>query len=235
MKTNTLLAAAAILAVGGLAADAQVYSQNIVGYVNQTYVANYNLVCTPLNAGVTNGANEIFSFIPDGSYLYTWNGAGYTISIYDSGGSGDPNSWFMSDYSTPTNIPVLKPGSGYFLQAAAAFTNTCVGSVALTNGASFTNSLVANYNLIGSYLPVAGALSNSVVNLGVPPDGSYLYTWNGSGYTISIFDSGGSGTPDSWFMSDYATSTNTPSISVGQGFFLQSAATYNWVQTLNIQ
>ena len=62
----------------------------------------------------------------------------------------------------------------------------------------------------------------------------YAYTWNGTGYTISIYDSGGGSTTpvNSWYMSDYSTPTNALSLNVAQGAFFQLPSPYSWQQVL---
>jgi len=227
MKTKTLLIAAAALAVGVISSQAQVYSQNIVGYANIKLNTGYNIVVNQFNCGVSNGANEIFPSVADGTTFLQWNGTGYTYSIKDS--SAPPAIWYMSDYSTPTNPPIISPGTAVFVQVGAVVTNTMVGTVVPNSGSTYTNSLVAGYNLIGSAIPVGGSLTNSLFAF-TPPDGTTMLQYNGAGYTYNIFDQ--SAPPVQWYMSDYSTPTNAPNINVGQGFFLQLGTAYKYIQAM---
>ena len=223
--------AAAALAAGVISTQAQVYSQNVVGYYNLNLVAGYNMVANQFTVGNSNGLNEIFPSIPDSTFVYQWNGSGYTITIYDTGGgsTAPAQSWYMGDYSTPTNQPVLVPGLGAFLLLPSAVTNTVVGTVVSSN----VNNLVSGYNLVGSSLPVGGASTNSLFNMAGLPDSSFIYQWNGSAYTISIFDTGGGSTPpaQSWYMSDYSTPTNALSLKVGEGAFFLLPSSWTWTQS----
>jgi len=232
---KTLLIAAAALAAGIISTQAQVYSQNIVGYANLVLSANYNMVANQFNVGSSNGASEVFPSIPDSTFLYRWNGSSYTVNIYDSGGGSTPpnQSWYMSDYNTPTNQPVIPPGQGCFLQLPFSVTNTVVGSVVPNPGATNTANLVAGYNMVGSIIPAGGSLTNSIFNFDAP-DSTFVYAWNGSSFTINIYDTGGGSTPpaQSWYMSDYNTPTNAPSLSVGQGVFFQLPGSWSWKQSL---
>jgi len=234
MRTKTLLLAGAALALSLATSQAQVYSANIVGYANVPMVTGYNMVANQFSNGA-NTADVVLTSLPDGTFMETWNGTGYTISIYDTGsGSTTPAlSWYMSDYSTPTNPPTLNPGLGFFLLLPSPTTNTFVGSVVPNINGFTTNHLVVNYNLVGSTVPLAAQVVDPSVNL-LPPDGTFMETWNGNGYTTSIYDTGsGSTTPAlSWYMSDYSTSTNPPTLKVGQGFFLLLPSSYAWTQTL---
>ena len=100
MKTKTLLIAAAALAVGIISSQAQsVYSQNVVGYINQPIPAGgYQIVGSQLiggsDANQTNGdvnatlINGLISSPNDppslssNSVMYAWNGVGYATYYF---------------------------------------------------------------------------------------------------------------------------------------------------------
>ena len=72
---KTLLIAAAALVAGIVSSQAQVYSANIVGYVNQVMTNGVlQLVCNPLDNG-TNTANDVFANLPNTSSIQLWNGS----------------------------------------------------------------------------------------------------------------------------------------------------------------
>jgi hypothetical protein len=199
--------------------NAQNYSLNIVGYATVTVAPGYNLLANPLNAGVTNGANEIMSIL-DGEQILTWTGRGYVQVGYDSGFGG----WVGSDGLTPVEPPSLPPGEGFFfLNPAPTATNlTFVGEVNLTN----CLSLSPGYSMIGSPLP---ATVNQITNppVSVPViDGMQLLEWSGTHYLTTGFDSGFGG----WVGADGQTPSVAPPYSIGQGFFLNnpSASPYSW-------
>jgi len=209
MRTKTLLLSAAAMVAGLISAQAQsnVYSANIVGYVSVTNAANqYALFALPLDTG-SNSLNGILPTAPTGATALTWNGAGYTTSTKTPAG-WNPNQ----------NIA---PGQGFFLRSSVSATNTFVGSVLVPNGGSTTNTLTSGiYALVGSPIPYSDSLNGTNLNLTVGT-GSTALTWNGAGYV---------------------TSTKTPAgfnpnqnITPGQGFFVRTSGTTNWVQTLNVQ
>jgi hypothetical protein len=200
MKTKTLLIGAAVLAAGVLSSQAQVYSQNVVGYVNVVLPSGqFALVSNPLDDG-TNTVTSLGAALANKSTVQIWNGSGFTIA---SKGGGV--------WNTNLSIPV---GTGFFVKSATAVTNTFVGSVAMGS----TNSLPAGlFALVGSTVPYAGDLTDTNVNIGPTlPNKSTLQVWNGSGFTIA---SKGGGV---W-------NTNL-SLSVAQGFFVKSASAVDWVQ-----
>jgi hypothetical protein len=235
MRTKTLLIAAAALAVGIATSMAQTYSQNVVGYYNLNLLTGYNMVSVQFAVGVSNGASEIFPNIPDGTALLTWDpiGVQYVYNYYDTGGgsSAPAASWYMADYNTLTNQPVLKTGQACFLLLPSPVTNTVVGAVLNTN----TDNLIAGYNMVASSLPLGGATTNNLFNMASLPDGTALLTWNQSAvqYVYNYYDTGGgSSTPaNSWYMADYNTLTNAPIFSVGQGMLFLTPSTWAWTQT----
>jgi hypothetical protein len=112
----------------------------------------------------------------------------------------------------------VPPGLGFFINSSAAFTNTYVGNVAAAPGGSVTNSVPGgSLVLVGSILPYAGTLNDTNLNLNLP-NKSTLSMWNGNGFDNSTKQSTG------W-------NPDLP-ISVGQGFFVNSASAFDWVQTL---
>jgi len=230
---KTLLIAAAALAAGIISTQAQVYSQNVVGYYNLTLPATYSLVSVQFQVGSSNGASEVFPSIPDGTAMIQWNASGSTFvyNYYDTGAGSTPpaQSWYMSDYATPTNQPVLKVGQSVFLLPPTAVTNAVVGTVP----SAATNNLIAGYNMIASALPAGGAITNTLFNFNSFPDGTALLRWNGVGYVYNYYDTGGNTTipGDSWYMSDYATPTNAPVLSVGSGSFLVPPSGYSYTQS----
>src|SRR5713226_3736027 len=80
MRTKTLLLTAALSAAGALTSMAQVYSVNIVGYINLSIPAGFSMMANQLNNSVDNKVTTllpapplgtaVFQFVPaSGSYL----------------------------------------------------------------------------------------------------------------------------------------------------------------------
>lgn len=223
-----------MVAAGALSAVAQnnVYSLNVVGYVNVPVPTGYSMLANPLSTG-TNGANEIMTPI-DGSFYLTWVNNGYSYKGYDTGYGG----WVDAN-NVATTPPVLAPGTGFFFyNPAAATTLTFVGQVVPNPGVTNSLTLPTGYSMVGSPLPVGGALS-STVTTGVPVapgtlnmpviDGEFMLAWNGA-YVYRGYDSGYGG----WVDANNAT-VAAPSIAVGQGFFFYNpGAPAQWLQALPV-
>jgi hypothetical protein len=226
MKIKTLAIAAATLAVGAITSQAQVYSQNIVGYVNVIYPAGTLILsANPL----TTGNDVLTNVIGSGTgligtpHLYHWNNVGWDTYTW----SGAQKKWLngVADVSN-TNI---SPGQAFFINASVTFTNTYSGTiVANTGGGTATNALHTGYTPIGELVPYGDTLTNSsTVNLTVG-GASSIQIWDNVAqayqpvYTYS-------GAKKTWLQ---GAVTNVPVLSVGQGFFINPNVNTNWVQTL---
>jgi len=235
MRTTKALLCAAALAAGAVTSMAQnVYSLNVVGYVNVTAPAGYSILANPLSAGVTNGANEIMP-ITDGEVILTFTGGHYNYFGYDSGNGG----WIDAN-ANPTTPPTLPPGQGfwYLNPGATAQTITFVGQVTPSPGVTNSMSLPAGYSLVGTPMPVGGSLP-LVTGTGNPPvagainmpiiDGMVLLPFVSGHYQYKGYDSGNGG-----WIDENANGIAAPTISVGQGFFYlnPTAGAVNWLQAL---
>jgi hypothetical protein len=171
MRTKTLLAAAVLAAgIATSMAQSNVYSLNVVGYVNQVYPANaFSMIANPLNA-TNNTVPQIIKGAPVGTIVYKFS-AGWV------GNSWDGSVWFNP-------AATLNPGEGAFMfvPTGPPYTNTYVGEVLQ---GSLTNSLPAGFSLIGSKVPQAGGVQTV---LGYPAAvGNIVYKW-APGFSGSSFD-----------------------------------------------
>jgi hypothetical protein len=226
MRTKTLLLSAAALAAGLVSSQAQnVYSANVVGYVNIVSLANSNTpVANPLDLDGVNNITNVLANAPKGTLVQIWNGAGFDAVSRSSFGVG---AW--SANAATNNIP---PGKGFFIKTPVDFTNVFVGNVVPSSGGTNSVALTGGVlQFVGSVLPVGGSITNDVdqgqnaLNLGSAlAKGSLIQVWNGSGYTAASRGSFGAGT---W--------SSNLTFSVGQAFFVKAGASTNWSQSLNLQ
>lgn len=214
MKAKTLLVAAAALAAATISSQAQVYSQNIVGYVNTPLVTGYNLVANPLDDGNGNQLTNVMASanLANKSQVITWNGTTYNTAIGKITGGWAANT-------------TLPPGTGFFVKNASVLTtNTFVGSVVVLSGQNVTNVLGNGYTLVGSAIPFAGDLTTDT-NLNISSanlaNKSQAISWNPGAQTFN--------TAVGKITGGWAA---TFPLTVGQGFFIKNASTpANWVQT----
>jgi hypothetical protein len=252
IRTKTLLlTAAALLAAGIASTQAQpVYSQNIVGYASVATPAsgvNY-LITIPFAIGVSNGANEIWPVVggvptlPDFSSILIWNSATLKYTTYYSD-SGSPSGWDDSGQNPIANVPVLPVGKGFFLSPSSAHvTNTFAGTIAINVGTSNTMTLPSsgvNY-LVGCVVPYAGAVTNGNNSTGGPnlsfagglADFSSILIWNPATLKYTTYYSD-SGSPSGWDDAAQNPIAAPPTISVGQGFFLNTSSP-NFIWTVGL-
>jgi hypothetical protein len=207
-KLLLCLAALATCAINSMA-QSNVYSSNIVGYVNITQTCNFNIIGNPL----TQTNNDVQYLFPNaasypGLSIYKFNGVGYDIATYDP----DAGGW--------TAAMQIPPGTGAWLQipAASTYSNTFIGEVVLRS----TNTIPTGFSLKSSVVPQAGSLAGMGIPLG-PNDAVYFF--NCVGYNIYAFDPDAGG----WTPSE-------PVVAVAQGFWVQnnSGIAKSWIRNFSV-
>jgi hypothetical protein len=219
MKTQTLLIAAAALAAGVISSHAQVYSQNIVGYVNIPLVVGNNLIANQLDydgTGTNNTVNTVFpNGLPNKTVISAWNPATSSFVLAE---------YFTSSGWTGTNSALvqaaLQPGSGFFIKVNTATNITLVGNVITGTN---TYPVPAGFTVQAPSAPIAGTLDTT--NGYHPSNKDIVDVWVPSSSTFSLYEYFTSG---GWTPSD-------PQLAVGQSVFLKAAKSTNWTQVLNVQ
>jgi hypothetical protein len=208
MRTKTLLAAA-ILAAGIATSMAQsnVYSLNVVGYVNKTYDAGYHIIANPLNA-TNNTVPALFPTPPPFAAVIKFVAGNFTAA----------NTFLFGAWTD--QAMTLNPGEGAFLYIPSGnYTNTYVGEVLQ---GSLTNALVAGYNLVGTMVPQQGGIT-TVHNL-QPAAFDAATQWddpNKTYFSANTFLFG------SWQPGE-------PNIGVAEGFWYSSAGANNWIRNFSV-
>jgi hypothetical protein len=229
MRTKVLVGLAA-LAVGALTASAQnVYSLNVVGYINLPLVEGFNLVANQLDAdgtGVNNTVDSVFGTnLPAGSQLFVYDPSisDYHITTFSS--AKHPGVWFPSLVSwNPGQAAWVSVPTGAF--GGQTQNVTTVGTVlqgSLSN--AFMNFPNGGYVLVGSQIPLSGGISST---LGYKPQAGeqlYAYDLGFKDYVISTWSSAKH--PNVWFPSE-------PQIGIGQGFWLAAAAGSTWTTNFTV-
>jgi hypothetical protein len=221
MKIKATLIAAATLAVGVISSQAQVYSQNIVGYVNVSLTNGFNLVANPLDYDGTGTNNTLYTCVgtnwPNLTKVLAYNGSTYFSSTFNSSSkvwSGTANTTFA-----------MQPGKGFFILIPASATlpqtATFVGTV-LTG--SLSNNVTTGIQLVGSQIPVGTDLTTNLNYQAANLD-KYL-PWNPA--------TQGYGTAHTYNASSHVWSGGgTPQVAVGQGFFLTAHPASTWTNQFN--
>jgi len=220
MRTKTILCAAA-LAAGVASSMAQVYSLNVVGYVNVPYtdVGNFYLSSVPVNS-TNNTLKELLPTCPDGTIIGLWSTANQDFSSVSPFYSTSDNNWHP-------NIN-LAPGQGFFVGPAGPFTNTYVGEV---KQGSVTNAILGggNFDCIGSSVPLGGGFSN-VLDQYPALDGDVIGIWSEPAQDFSSISPFYSTSDNKWHP-DFPT----VNFNVADGFFLaRGGGPVNYVRTFSV-
>jgi len=200
MRTKTLLAAAVLAAgIATSMAQSNVYSINVVGYVNKVYdtgPGKFVMVANPLNA-TNNTIPALFQNPKNNMIVYKWGGASF-----------DPYGYVANTWAPAALTTSLNPGEGAFLSfgsvAAGTYTNTYVGEVLQ---GSLTNPAPAGFALMGSKVPQAGGLQTV---LGYPVvNNMVIYKWNTATAQFSPYG----------YVGGLWGVAGEPQIDVAEGFF----------------
>jgi len=185
MRSKTLLIAAAALVAGVMSSEAQVYSQNVVGYINQPIPANsYQIIGSQLINGsdvnLTNGdvnatlvtgmisatipVNANPALVGTNSQMLYWGGSSYATYYYFN--SNDASTWFGDPpgtdpagwYDKLQNYAALNLNNGH---ATFIYNHSGIPLTITTTGNVFqgTNVTVTTinpgYNLVNLVAPVS--------------------------------------------------------------------------------
>jgi hypothetical protein len=226
MRTKTLLAAAAMLAAGLASSVAQsnVYSLNVVGYVNKVLTGGnkYTAVANPLNTSA-NTLSNLFGGagvgLPAGSIVLKWNTGTADYDSYLKTGFG-------AGWSPVAGASVLlDPGEGALVHIDGAdYTNTFVGEVLQ---GTLTVNLPTGYSLIANKVPDSGPANTiGLGGLSGPQSGDVLLQWN-----VGTQDF------DSYLKTGFGLGWNpsVPNINVAEGFFINASSATNWVRNFTVQ
>jgi hypothetical protein len=225
MRTKTLLLTAAAIAAGVITSQAQsnVYSANVVGYVNVVIRGSgaYNFVANPLSNSVANYNTNLFPGpLADGCSILKWDSANATFQ-----GAIPTYYTEISAWDSDASLPV---GEGFFfVNPGTDFTNTFVGEVIQ---GSFSQAVAGAgaYNAFGSSAPVGGSFTNAVQGC-IPTDGDSILTWD---YSMATFQ----GDIPTYYTEISAWDRETPDIKVGDAFFyVRTGDPYTWVRNFTVQ
>jgi hypothetical protein len=220
MRTKALLCAAA-MAAGALTSMAQsnVYSLNVVGYVNYpfTIVGDYYLVNNPLD-NTNNDLNTIMPVMPNGSAVALWSAAAQDFSTVS------PQYFTSGSHWVPD--ATINPGQGFFVIPNGPCTNTFIGNV---RQGPVTVTLIGsgNYECLGSTVPLVGGLTNQLGNYPAL-NGDAVALWSVAAQDFSsvapqYFTSGAHWVPDAI-------------LNPGDGFFIiRNGPGVSWTRTFTVQ
>jgi hypothetical protein len=202
MRTKTLLLTAALGIASVASSMAQVYSVNIVGYVNLTVPRGFSMIADQLKNAPDNKITTVIPTPLENTEVYKFVGGSYKLLSYLGG------AWESEDAA---NLDLtLGKGEGVFINSPALTTLTFVGEV-------YTGlvdvSVARNFSIVSSGIPQTGKLQT---NLGFTPvENDEVYKWNGSSFNLYSYLGG------AW--ESEAADGPEPGFLVGESFFVNSA------------
>lgn len=193
-----LMVAAAVAGV----AQAAVFSQNAVGFINVEVDAE-ELVCLTIpfnNMDSEDGSwtfkdTQIAADAPTASYVYFWNGTAWAANSKGRNGF--------------TTTKVLQPGEAFFFKPKQAMTITLAGEVPDDDTTPVAISGGANLSAVGNPYPVPVKFVDTAL-AGQASTASYVYFWNGVAWAANSKGRNGF--------------TTTKEVAPGEGFFFKSNA-----------
>jgi hypothetical protein len=235
MRTKLLLGAAILAASVACSMAQNVYSVNVVGYVNVTLpTGQFTAVANPLDASmggtVANGNDmtNLFNInttagLANGSYIATFNSV---LNDYDSSISyvSLTKKW-GGNFSMPPGVGAL-----FYNAGGSDAVVTFVGQV--EQGTYNVGTLGSQqFTLVGSPVPIGGDITNSTTVVGlVPSNGDYVQTFNSAANDYN--------SASSWVQLTKKWGAGPSStIAPGQAFLYYNAAgsANSWVSNFTVQ
>ncbi len=220
MKTKTTLLTALVAFAGGASLMAQVYSVNMVGYINLTTPPGFSLVANQLTTG-GNTLNQVLPLPADmvEAQVFTFSNNNSNVDIYDG------SAWLDNNSGNPSTTTIA-PGKGFFFYnpKTTNVTVTLVGEV-MTGTNSVT--LPPGYKLVSTIVPQQ--LSLSAAN-GFPQVLETLYlTFANNNYTTLINDG------SQWLDNSTGNPVDAQP-AVGQGFFIYNPGSTDmtWTRSFSV-
>ncbi len=195
--------------------ETNLFSLNVVGYVNVRCPPGLSLIANPLKYELTNDViGHLWTVAPDGLQAFKYGAnENYEVSTFD----GLSQTWSNPEMDISTGI-------GFYVQnpTSLTITQTFVGEV--LQGV-LVNPLPEGFSTKGALVPQAGSINSVHLIPGEPGDQLSIYINNlqgGGDYILSTF----SGTDNAW-MPDLI-------INPGQGFWIQKQHAQNWVRVFYV-
>jgi hypothetical protein len=228
MRTKTLLITAALCAAGAATSMAQVYSVNMVGYINKTLPTGFSLVANQLNASPDNKITTLLPAPPNSTTIYKFNRA---TQLYDNMTFVTGLGWDDGGTGVAATM-TANPGEGFFIfvdptEAPTGLPVTFVGEVQLSSSVAINTGFQIISSALPQSLPLEGA---PPVGLGfVPQNGDTVYRFNPATqlYLTDEYIAGLGWQGDAGNVA--------PTVQVGEAFFLSATTgARSWTRTFTV-
>lgn len=217
MRTKTLLLTAALTAASSLATMAQVYSVNIVGYINLHAPPKFSMIANQLNNSPDNTLVNLLPSVPENTQVFKFDkvAQSFTASFF----SADNPGWSDGTFT-------LNPGEGCFFYVDPAFAAggadlTFVGEVQLNSSLSVDTK----FQVLSSVIPQSDVLDN----LGYTPrENDQVYRFDPVAQSFNAY----------FWSADNPGWSSNPVPNVGESFFLYADPAFGgsrtWVRNFSV-
>jgi hypothetical protein len=229
MRTKTLVLSAVLCAAGALSSMAQnVYSLNVVGYVNLSLTNGFQMIANQMDfdgTGTNNNVTTVFGTnLPTSSRIYSYNAtsASFASTATYNAGTG---KWIGDTNSANA---LLQPGGGVFLSIpAASVTPITVTTVGTVLQGTLATPVVAGFNIISSKAPLSGGIGSALGLTNGAATGDYVFQFSPvtQGYGAKHTFNAGAGT---WVGGE-------PTIAVGEAFWYNAKVAGSRTVTFTVQ
>jgi hypothetical protein len=215
MRTKALILSA-MLGVAGISSSVaqNVYSVNVVGYINLTLTNNFNLIANQLDNGAGNLVTNMFTGLPAQTVIYKFNGSTYTSLTYLGAPGWNPPA---------ARQMTCAPGEGVFVKRPAGNTSpinlTFVGEVMQGD---LVNPVALGFDIYSAMVPQQGGIT--AVHNYQPANQDVVYKFNGVSYSSKT-----------WLQAlNRWNPAGEPVLEVGEAIFINSKSIKNWTRTFNV-
>jgi hypothetical protein len=204
-------------------AQSNVYSLNVVGYINVPLVAGFNLIANPLDLDGTGLNNTITSNLGT-NWPNLTRAFGFNVDLAVPAFQG---STFLAGAWNPNTKIGQQSGGGFFLSVASAGNVTFVGNVLQ---GSLTNRIVPGFQLVSSQVPQEGTITGLgyVPGAATPQVPERVFTWLPATQSYQARQYNGT----SWVGSEPYYGTNFAGL--GEAKWLFSPAGGKWTRNFTV-
>lgn len=206
-----------MVGVAGIASSfaQNVYSVNVVGYINLTLTNNYSLIANQLDNGQGNLVTNIFTGLPAQTVIYKFNGVSYATLTY----LGAPG-WTPAGNRQMT----LAPGEGVFVKKPTGTPSINLTFVGEVMQGTLVNPVAIGFDIYSGMVPQQGGIT-SVHNY-QPANLDVVYKFNGVSYNNKTWL--GTLPVPRW------NPAGEPVLEVGEAVFINSKSVQNWTRTFTV-